>query len=365
MDDPYAPEAFRALLVAAESPLHRAARLGDHDGIRALVAAGADLEKEVELWYQPGESVRLTPVLIAAGSSDGATVDTVRLLLDLGAAPVPPEDRELLSAARCAAGGLDYLFPGSGDAARLRLALERGCDPDETCCDISLLAAAAETGDLERARVVLDAGADPDPPGYLRPPIEFQIPLFTAAKSGNAAVVRALLDAGATPDLIDDAKQTAIFHATTREVMEVLIVAGLDVDARDQFDWTPLVMAVSRCDVDLAAALLAVGADPTASHDRGFTAFMWAAMAWRNGRELMRLLIAAGADPHAVSDLGWNAFHAAVDRVRHEDTILSNLETLAMLGVDINHRDRRGGTPLARAHSDAVASILVELGASR
>ncbi len=69
-----------------EPPLHRAARVGDHDAIRALVAKGHDLEQGFDLSLDPGaRSAEATPLMVAAGSGDGATCETVSLLLNLGA----------------------------------------------------------------------------------------------------------------------------------------------------------------------------------------------------------------------------------------------------------------------------------------
>ena len=67
----------------------------------------------------------------------------------------------------------------------------------------------------------------------------------------------------------------------------------------------------------------------------------------------MKLLIEGGADPQAVTDLGWNAFHAAIDvngpDANSEESVQATLDFLMDLGVDINHRDNTGESPLWRA----------------
>ena len=85
---------------------------------------------------------------------------------------------------------------------------------------------------------------------------------------------------------------------------------------------------------------------------------------------MLRLLVDAGADPCAVTDLGWNAFHAAIDvngaEANAEASLRAILTLLRDLGVDINHTDRHGATPLDRARmfgTQIEVRVLEELGA--
>jgi hypothetical protein len=91
-----------------------------------------------------------------------------------------------------------------------------------------------------------------------------------------------------------------------------------------------------------------------------------------SGRHLdvLKLLIASGSDPHAVSELGYNAFHAAIDvnfEANAEPSVRGTLGFLRELGVDIEHRNNRGQTPLARALEEGTGlevRVLCELGAN-
>ena len=68
--------------------------------------------------------------------------------------------------------------------------------------------------------------------------------------------------------------------------------------------------------------------------------------------EVINTLLQAGTDPHAVTELGWNAFHAAVDvngEANSEESVRSTLGRLKEIGVDINHKNAQGLTPLERA----------------
>lgn len=69
--------------------LHLAAARGDHETLRRRISRGDDLEATFLLGHSPdGEgTVTVTPLYIAAGSRFGATVETVRILLEAGANP--------------------------------------------------------------------------------------------------------------------------------------------------------------------------------------------------------------------------------------------------------------------------------------
>src|SRR5689334_8491049 len=102
-----------------EPPLHRAARVGDHAAITRLLDGGADVDELFNIGLDPGAHPSIaTPLMVAAGSGDGATVDTVRLLLARAARLHPAGVG--LTALGCACGGLGWNYRPGGDAARVR-----------------------------------------------------------------------------------------------------------------------------------------------------------------------------------------------------------------------------------------------------
>jgi uncharacterized protein len=368
-----------------EPALHRAARLGDGDSIRRLVAAGADVNLPFDMRLDPGARQALaTPLMVAAGSGEGATAATMRLLLELGADPAL--SFEWGSIARYAAAGLGWNYAPGGDAARLQLCLELGCDPDETDKrGVTLLADAAGTGDGARVKVLLSAGAGPNAAviaGASRPatfegsPFDenglfaFQIPLHNAVEADEVEIVSSLIAAGADVHAVDRGRRTALFGVRSLAVARRLVDAGLDIEARDCLAWPPLVAAIHDGSLEGVRALISAGADVNSTHDRGFSVFMSAVGSSERRLDVMEALLDAGADPHAVSDLGWNAFHAAIDvngaNANSEESVRSTFEFLSRLGVDINHKDARGATPLDRARSFGTgieAEVLRRLGA--
>jgi ankyrin repeat protein len=71
-----------------EPALHRAARVGDLGELSRLLASGADPDSVFDIGLDPGAYPwPATPLMVASGSGDGATVETVRLLLSKGADP--------------------------------------------------------------------------------------------------------------------------------------------------------------------------------------------------------------------------------------------------------------------------------------
>jgi ankyrin repeat protein len=369
-----------------EPALHCAARLGDHARIRQLVNDGRDINLPFDIRLDPGaRSALATPLMVAAGSGDGASLETMRLLLELGADPLL--NLGWGSVARFAAGGLGWNYLPGGDAPRLRLCLDLGCVPTETDeRGVTLLADAAATGDVGRVKVLLDAGAKPNADGTVVPtpsflkfpespfddraPSSFRIPLHNAVEVNEIEIVSLLIAAGADAQAVDRGRRTALFNARSPEVARVLVDAGLDVEAQDCLGWAPLVAAIMDGSLDGVKALLSVGANVNATHDRGFTVFMSAVSSSQRSLEIMKVLVEAGANPQAVSELGWNAFHAAIDvngpDANTEESIRSTLELLIQLGVDINHKDAQGVSPLERAKrscGDSEVKVLLQLGA--
>ncbi len=368
-----------------EPALHFAARLGDHERIRRLVSEGSNINLSFDMALDPGgRSALATPLMVAAGSGDGASVETMGLLLELGADP--SLNFEWGSIARFAAGGLGWNYLPGGDASRLRLCLDLGCDPNETDGrGVTLVADAAATGDVDRVKVLLDAGASPNGDRTVVPsrfpkmpgspfddnaPSGFRIPLHNAVEVNEIKMVHLLIAAGADIQALDNGHRTALFSVQSSEVAQVLVDAGLNVETQDCLGWSPLVAAIMDGSLEGVKALLSVGANVNGTHDRGFTVFMSAVSSSERSLEIMKVLVEAGANPHAVSELGWNAFHAAIDvngpEANAEESIRSTLELLARLGVDINHKDAQGVSPLERAkrsYGDTEVKVLLQLGA--
>ncbi len=402
-----------------EPALHRAARTGDHDAIRRLIAGGADPDDIFDIGLAPQAAERpATPLMVAAGSGDGATDETVNLLLSLGADPAHEVDQ--ISAVHFACSGLGWNYRPGGDALRLEVLLEAGCpfdvtdpaaaramadlasqgDPGRLTLMIGIHAPVNPIWDREAARESIEAIHESleehrakyddsfanlpheisqelqaaelesrleDIQVFSTAPCFYEIPLFQAAASGSLQCVQLLLAAGADTFQRDESQQTVVWYAGSESVARFLEASGLSLEFRDRFGFTPLIGNVDN--MKRARALVAAGSNVNAIDDEGLSVLMHAAGAPFRQAEIVRFLIANGADPHAVSKCGQNAFHAAIDvscEANVEQSVRGMLTLLKELGVDMELKNNAGYTPLGRAIEAGTGievRVLCELGA--
>lgn len=102
-----------------------------------------------------------------------------------------------------------------------------------------------------------------------------EVGLHEAALTGNLAAVQQHIDAGSDLDARDDYGSTPLIVAATfgkTDVAMALIDAGADLEASNNDGSTPLHIASFLCYPDVVEALLEHGADPTATNNNGNTA---------------------------------------------------------------------------------------------
>jgi len=140
---------------------------------------------------------------------------------------------------------------------------------------------------------------------------QYGVDLETAIEQGNLAWIRQLF--AEFPDLIHwrDQDGNSVLHlARGREVLEVFLEAGAQVDSRNKHGWTPLYQAciASFWKVE---RLLSRGADINARDSRGSTPLHVAAK-FMNETHVANLLD-HGADIDATNDEGYTPLHASFD----------------------------------------------------
>ncbi len=271
----------------------------------------------------------------------------------------------------------------SADARQIRLLLAAGADVNEREDSDSPFVPVRTPVGLAVARgadpAVIDAllAADPD--------LDADSTLLYWAVRNGPALVSKLVAAGANVHGRGECRthhwcwretplHAAALYADYEEytgVLEVLIAAGANVDARDGHGLTPFFWA-SLGNWTAAELLLAAGADVNARSSGGFrqrhgeerhgpaeiqfnrpmgpaiytetmdgeTPLHWAA-AYGN-RATVALLLAAGADADARGPQDATPLHWAVDD--REDTAI--LTALVAAGANVNARDQFGSTPL-------------------
>jgi hypothetical protein len=133
--------------------------------------------------------------------------------------------------------------------------------------------------------------------------------LVEAAKRGDLASVRRLLAKGAEANAKDPKMGIpALVYAASGShlpVVEALLAAGANIEARDLVGGTALIVAASAGRTPVVQALVGKGANVNARTRNGQTALMLAAL--QGHRDTVRSLLALGADPGIRDNFGRTA----------------------------------------------------------
>ena len=181
----------------------------------------------------------------------------------------------------------------------------------------------------------------------------------------------------------------AVVRGSLSEI-ERTVRDGADINVRDGFGRTPLMVAAYRRDIAVARALIEFGANVNALEHRSYDVITIAAV--QNDLEMLKLAIASGGNVRAitspyggtaliaaahlghaeivealiaarapldhVNNLGWTALLEAIvlgdGGPRHQATV----EALVKGGADLNLGNRDGTTPLSLAKAKGYAGIV-------
>ncbi len=128
----------------------------------------------------------------------------------------------------------------------------------------------------------------------------------------------------------------------TLEQIQELINKGANVNAGDEYGFTPLMEAASYGHMRTCEALIAKGANIHAVAYNGFTALLYAAV--NNFEATVDLLIKHGADIHAPDKHGWSPLVKAI-----QNNSPDGCKLLTKKGADIHSANQNGFTPLMHA----------------
>ncbi len=177
--------------------------------------------------------------------------------------------------------------------------------------DAARFSAVLELGDIRQAQAWLDAGLDPDFEGQW-----IGTGLMIGAWEGNIPLMELFLSRGADIHKTNRFGETALMLATWKnrtEAVRWLLERGAQPN-RGERTWTALHYAAFAGHAELVDRLIAAGADVNARSTNGSTALMMAA---REGHAaIARRLLAAGANPALANDYGDDAVAWAM-RQRH------------------------------------------------
>jgi ankyrin repeat protein len=261
------------------TPLMNAAAVGSLEAMKLLLKAGADVNAKNGL----------DTTALIWGALDPAKV---RLLVEAGAA-VNVRSKLGRTPLLVAAGR-----PGSGEA--VRLLLSKGAD--SKVADVrgsTPLVEAARVDDIDMLRLLMSAPVNINAGGFVG-----MTALNLAVGHANLPAVKLLLEKGADVNvanvsevkvkngLIALSRMTALMSApeSSPEVMDALVKAGANVNARDIRGMTPLMLAVATDSPDprIVRLLLDHGADTDVKSTAGERALDWAKKF--NQPEILRLL---------------------------------------------------------------------------
>ena len=130
----------------------------------------------------------------------------------------------------------------------------------------------------------------------------------------------------------------AVRAADLAEV-KTLLGAGAEIDARNEAQETPLLVAVQQDQTEIAKALIAAGADINAQAANRDSPWLLAGASGRT--EIIRAMIPKGPDFTKRNRYGGNALIPACER-GHVETI----ELLLTTAIDVNHVNNLGWTCL-------------------
>jgi ankyrin repeat protein len=148
-------------------------------------------------------------------------------------------------------------------------------------------------------------------------------------------LIRSLINAGADPRYAAPDGRTALLCAvglatnappdTSPEIIEVLVKAGSDLEARNHYGWTPLVEAIMGDSSLEVKALIKCGANPLVilpkdtlpAFNSGVSSL---GIAFMFSDEILRILLEAGADPLAKDAYGRTLLEFATKSLDEEMT---------------------------------------------
>ena len=203
--------------------------------------------------------------------------------------------------------GTTPLMLAANDPAKVRALLALNVDVKARSSSgfDALTVATSYRGTTESVRLLLDAGAEPDPPEGVR---VRRTPMITAAMAGDVDNVKLLLAHGAEPSV--DALSQAITFGNV-DVVSVLIAAGADVNLIDGSGINLLHWAAITNRPKIIPLLAEAGVDIDAVDQWGFTPLMYSASIDFGNTDALQALLAAGANRNFKNDQGRTAIDMA------------------------------------------------------
>jgi ankyrin len=325
---------------------------GNLDGVKLLIAKGANIDLDHELVIAP----------LVTAARFGHT-DIITLLLESGAS-VDKIGNEGHTALQCAA--------SCGAPDVVRLLCERGAtldtvdDVGRTALHYAANRAKATDGHRQVVIVLCERGAtvDTQTSGGLTA-------LHYAAMSGHSDIACLLCEFGAAIDMQDDHGYAALHYATkdsTGEVVRLLCERRATVEIKSSSGLTALHLAAMGGHHRVSRMLCERGAMVDARDNDGCTP-LWKAVSYsimqpdlsccNDDCHLLRVLVDAGADINARNDLGRTMLLMML--LTNDGIDLAVLDKLVETGADASARDHKGFSVLRSCFAKPFANAVITM----
>lgn len=241
------------------------------------------------------------------------------------------------------------------DVAQVLFVTVRAGDESRMDQTLSIAPVTAEVTVIsEDSRVTMSGGA------MIATPSD---PLVKAAMQDDLEALQTALANRPEANVRDkDTSATALEYAVrngNREMVQALLWAKADVNARDHEGQTVLMMLTEKVTSEIVWDLINAGAKVNARDEDGDTALI--SVAEVNNVDVLKALLDAGAKVNAHNQDGETALMIAAMHGQ-----VSNVRALILAGADVNARDKDGKSPLMYANTNneaAVARLLKAHGA--
>jgi len=194
------------------------------------------------------------------------------------------------------------------------------------------------------ADMLIKAGAKTSP----------EIKFILACRFGEYKKVKEALKAGIPPDTKNNWGDTALMETSHAQIANLLIDSGANVNARSEFDWTPLMRASVAGYTNIVKILISSGSDVNQQRK----VLKTEAIHYARNTQITKMLIEAGAKVNSKDHMLRTPLHYARNG--------KIAKILIDAGANVNAMDLKKRTPLIRAAEFKgidLVKVLIETGA--